>query len=127
MNFATLKGLTIPEGNVTQITDAIGRVIWSAVEKVTITLTGTSSSCYAEYKGTKYYYPSTFEAAVGDQITMYAGICPSAATIYLNGTTVASALAEVTYSYTVASNATFAYSSSGSGMSARMNVNITET
>ena len=28
MNFATLKGLTIPEGNVTQIVDASGRVLW---------------------------------------------------------------------------------------------------
>lgn len=28
MNFATLKGLTIPEGNVTQITDASGNVLW---------------------------------------------------------------------------------------------------
>ena len=30
MNFATLKGLTIPEGVVTQIADASGRVIWEA-------------------------------------------------------------------------------------------------
>lgn len=29
MNFATLQGLTIPEGVVTQITDASGRVIWA--------------------------------------------------------------------------------------------------
>ena len=29
MNFATLQGLTIPEGVVTQITDASGRVLWS--------------------------------------------------------------------------------------------------
>ena len=43
MNFATLKSLTIPEGVVTQITDASGRVIWAAgggkvileVEKIT--------------------------------------------------------------------------------------------
>ena len=34
MNFANLKGLTIPEGNVTQITDASGRVIWSANKTV---------------------------------------------------------------------------------------------
>lgn len=31
MNFATLQGLSIPEGVVTQIADAAGRVIWSAV------------------------------------------------------------------------------------------------
>jgi hypothetical protein len=44
MNFATLQGLTIPEGVVTQITDASGRVIWAVqsgepivleVEKIT--------------------------------------------------------------------------------------------
>ena len=29
MNFATLQGLTIPEGVVTQITDASGRVLWA--------------------------------------------------------------------------------------------------
>lgn len=34
MNFATLKGLTIPDGNVTQITDASGRVIWSGRELI---------------------------------------------------------------------------------------------
>lgn len=32
MNFATLKGLTIPEGVVTQIADESGRVLWSAVK-----------------------------------------------------------------------------------------------
>lgn len=30
MNFATLQGLTIPEGVVTQITDAAGNVLWKA-------------------------------------------------------------------------------------------------
>ena len=38
MNFATLQGLTIPEGVVTQITDASGRVIWSAVKSVPVVL-----------------------------------------------------------------------------------------
>ena len=38
MNFATLKGLTIPEGVVTQITDASGRVLWSALKEI---VTGT--------------------------------------------------------------------------------------
>lgn len=32
INFATLQGLTIPEGVVTQIADATGRVLWSAEE-----------------------------------------------------------------------------------------------
>lgn len=34
MNFATLQSLTIPEGNVTQITDASGRVIWNGRELI---------------------------------------------------------------------------------------------
>ena len=38
MNFVTLQGLTIPEGVVTQITDASGRVIWSAVKSVPVVL-----------------------------------------------------------------------------------------
>lgn len=37
MNFATLKGLTIPEGKVTKITDASGRVLWQSGVPVTIT------------------------------------------------------------------------------------------
>lgn len=36
IDFSTLKGLTIPEGNVKQITDANGRVLWSATIKFTI-------------------------------------------------------------------------------------------
>jgi hypothetical protein len=39
MNFATLKGLGIPEGNVTKITDALGNVLWSAVKMVNLTIT----------------------------------------------------------------------------------------
>ena len=127
MNFSALKGLTIPEGVVTQIADASGRVLWSAVQKVVITLTGTSTTCYAEYKGTRYTYPSTFEAAVGDEISMYVGDGPSAALIFLNGQQVATGQSKVTYSYTVVSNATFAYSTTGSGMSVQLKVNITET
>lgn len=35
INFSTLQGLTIPEGVVTQIADASGRVLWSAAKPVT--------------------------------------------------------------------------------------------
>lgn len=44
INFSTLKGLTIPEGNVTQIADASGRVLWSAVENLTVTMTKANPS-----------------------------------------------------------------------------------
>ncbi len=38
MNFATLKGLEIPEGVVTKITDASGNVLWNAVKMVKVTI-----------------------------------------------------------------------------------------
>lgn len=39
IDFAKLQGLTIPEGNVTQITDASGRVLWKkAPSGVTVTI-----------------------------------------------------------------------------------------
>lgn len=41
MNFATLKGLTIPEGVVTQITDASGRVIWKLSNGSVVVFDGT--------------------------------------------------------------------------------------
>lgn len=41
MNFATLKGLTIPEGVVTQITDASGRVIWKLSNGSVVIFDGT--------------------------------------------------------------------------------------
>ena len=39
IDFSTLKSLTIPEGVVTQIADASGTVLWSAVNKVKVTIT----------------------------------------------------------------------------------------
>ena len=38
IDFSTLQGLTIPEGVVTQIADASGRVLWSAVKKAKVAL-----------------------------------------------------------------------------------------
>ena len=128
INFSTLQGLTIPEGVVTQIADASGRVLWSAVEKVVITLTGTiaSGGNYVEYNGIKYTSTCTFEAVVGDTITVYCGTVPSSATIYLNGAQVSTGLASTTYVYTVVGNATINGSVSGSSTSMRANVYITE-
>ena len=39
MNFATVKGLTIPEGKVKQITDASGRVLWKLAQMVIVKIT----------------------------------------------------------------------------------------
>lgn len=39
IDFSTLKGLTIPEGVVTQIDDAAGNVLWKLAEMVAVTIT----------------------------------------------------------------------------------------
>lgn len=59
IDFSTLQGLTIPEGVVTQITDASGRVIWSAVRSVIGTLYLRPSADISIVSGNKY--PETFE------------------------------------------------------------------
>lgn len=41
MNFNTLKSLEIPEGVVTQITNASGSVLWSAVKESVVIFDGT--------------------------------------------------------------------------------------
>ena len=127
IDFSTLKGLTIPEGVVTQIE--------IVPEKATITLTGNlyktlnatgTYGNYVEYNGTIYATPCTFEAAIGDTIIVHAGSVPSSATIRLNGTQVISGLANATYSYTVVGNTTINGSISGSGASAQATMEITE-
>ena len=44
IDFSVLKNLFIPEGSVQKITDKIGTVLWSAVEKVTLNITATGTS-----------------------------------------------------------------------------------
>jgi hypothetical protein len=120
MNFATLKGLTIPEGNVTKITDASGRVLWSAVKPATVTLTcsdGSSLACtYATATINGIYYTGV-ASYNGSVIIPYGGSVPltvevgttielnvsgsggagSRPSIYLNGVKVSGD----TYNYTV--------------------------
>ncbi len=48
MNFATLKGLTIPEGAVKKITDASGAVLWSAKKNVKVTITSKCEGIVGE-------------------------------------------------------------------------------
>lgn len=83
MNFATLQGLTIPEGVVTQITDASGRVIWKkAPSTVTITIDNICVSGVAP--GVNYVYvivdgktydgstKHTLSVPIGTIVTCYA-------------------------------------------------------
>lgn len=73
MNFATLQGLTIPEGVVTQITDASGRVLWALQDDVPIVLevAKITSDTYAgstTYSGEQFVlldiYPKTASSKV---------------------------------------------------------------
>ena len=114
IDFSKITGITLPPPP-------------GDVATATITLTGTTTGSYAEYKGTRYTDPSTFEAAVGDEISMHVGDGPSVAAIYLDGQQVATGQSKADYSYAVVSNATFAYSTTGSGATMQIRVHITET
>lgn len=68
IDFATLKGLTIPEGLVTQITDASGRVLWAVsgggkvvlgVEKITSDTSSAETTYAAEEFILLDIYPKT--------------------------------------------------------------------
>ena len=75
MNFATLQGLTIPEGVVTQITDASGRVLWkSGPSVVTVILRPTAdiSVTHSVYPaGSAAYSCIDEEVADGDATYIY--------------------------------------------------------
>ena len=125
IDFSKLKSLTIPEGVVKQITDASGRVLWSARKPVTITLTG-SANCYVDYKGTRYTAPATFEADVGDEILIETTATPTGGVIYLNGEQVASSSGTARYTYAVACDLNIDVQQIGSGTSTGIRVYITE-
>jgi hypothetical protein len=105
MNFSTLKGLTIPEGVVTQVADASGNVLWKKAPseaKITINTTfpsgitdGSSPTAYAyiEIDGVKYGTATEIVVPVGTVISCY-----GKNSIILNGSTVQ---AGGTYAYTV--------------------------
>lgn len=93
---------------------------------VTVTLTGSVSNSYAEYNGTRYTFPSTFEANIGDTINFHCGDVPSSATIFLNNNQVASGVGSANHSYTVASDLNVNLQTSGSGSSVQAKMYITE-
>ena len=133
IDFSTLQGLSIPEGVVKKITDEAGWVLWEGVKKVTITLTGlfsqySSYNANVVYNGTTYYTPNTsFEAAVGDELTLSISLGISKS-IWLNGVQVVSdTTSTATYKYTVVGDTTINVSTTGSGSSTRGKMEITET
>lgn len=134
IDFSTLKELTIPEGNVTQITDASGNVLWKqAPSGATIALIGDTgygghwglTTSYAEYNGTKYLAPEIIEAAIGDTILFRCAGAPNGCNIYLNGNRVATG-ADANYSYTVSGDAEVDIQLQGSGYTSSYHMYITE-
>lgn len=117
IDFATLKGVAIPEGNVTQITDASGAVLWKAAPSgvpVTITVSGATyygTPGFVTINGVNYNAATEVLAPIGSVIvccapwvTMYGSTNRSGGSVKLNGKTVAALNASVNptiYEYTV--------------------------
>lgn len=115
MNFATMKGLTIPEGVVTKITDASGRVLWSAVPMVTIVITKPSIT----EKSNADYAKVTVNGQVYDGSTTVSLLVPVGTSIQCDVVTAISGSMQLggislngdklglsNYNYTVTSNCT---------------------
>ena len=116
MDFSALKGLTIPEGVVTQITDASGVVLWSAKRTAKVTITSECNGIMGDTAHIKIVYETgTFEAYAYDmpnctlevpigttiECTVSRNKGNADSSISLNGTKV---LTEGTYIYTVMGN-----------------------
>lgn len=109
IDFGTLKSLTIPEGEVTEIKDANGNVLWSAVKPVTITIEGSGSTyAYVVINGVQYNTATTVEVPIGAVITCvtsHTDGAPNSSIIRVDYRTVAKE-EKATYDYTVVSDAT---------------------
>ena len=79
MNFATLQGLTIPEGVVTQITDASGRVLWKmeTSKPVVLQVEKITSDTYAgetTYTGEQFVLLDIYPKTNGTVKVIYGGL-----------------------------------------------------
>lgn len=116
MDFATLQGLTIPEGVVTKITDASGAVLWSAKRNAIVTITSECNGIMGDtahikivsetvnFEAYAYDMPDcALEVPIGSTIecTVSRNKGNADSSISLNGTKV---LTEGTYIYTVTGN-----------------------
>lgn len=118
MDFSALKGATIPEGVVTQISNANGVVLWAAERNAVVTITSTCNGIMGDtahikivseteiFEAYAYDMPNcTIEVPVGSTIecTVIRNKGNADSSISLNGTKV---LTEGTYIYTVTGNVT---------------------
>lgn len=78
IDFSTLQGLTIPEGVVTQITDASGRVLWSAGGgKVILEVEKITNDTYAgetTYTGEQFILLDIYPETSGTVSVTYGGL-----------------------------------------------------
>lgn len=79
IDFSTLQGLTIPEGAVTQITDASGRVLWmvSGGDKVILEVEKITSDTYAgetTYTGEQFILLDIYPKTNGTVKVTYGGL-----------------------------------------------------
>lgn len=104
IDFSTLKGLTIPEGVVTQIADASGRVLWkSGPSEATVTITktgGLATAVFVTIDSVEYTTDAVITVPIGTVIS-----CTPSGSVILNGQTVANGTG-ATYDYTVTKNVT---------------------
>lgn len=137
IDFSTLKGLTIPEGNVTKITDVSGNVLWEAPPSgATITITKKVAG-YEDERTGGYVTIDGVHHSVSTSLVVPLGtviVCKAPAVshpmygsyggqIKLNGTLVAN---NGTYEYTVNKDAEIAIQNVGSPSGVVANINITE-
>jgi hypothetical protein len=116
IDFSTLQGLTIPEGVVSQITDASGVVLWSAKRNAIVTITSDCNGIMGDtahikivsetviFEAYAYDMPNcTIEVPIGSTIecTVRRNKGNADSSISLNG---AKVLTEGTYIYTVTGN-----------------------
>lgn len=116
MDFSKVKSLTIPEGGVKKITDANGRVLWSANTTAKVKITSECNGIEGDtahikivsetviFEAYAYDMPDcTIEVPIGSTIecTVSRSKANADSSISLNGTKV---LTEGTYIYTVTGN-----------------------
>lgn len=114
MYFSKAKSLTIPEGNVTQIADASGRVLWSAVQQVKVAVRALQANANASViiDGVSYgggFVDAMVSVPVGTVITCGVGCYNGTGYIYLDGTIVANTTSKpgtAYYDYTVLNDTT---------------------
>ena len=122
--FDTITSMMIPEGNVTEIKDASGNVLWKAAPSeatVTITKTSAGSNCGVTIDGITYggkgnTVSTTLTVPIGTVIYCTAFINDSDMQGYVsvNGITVAGGGVE-NYAYTVNGNVSISMSGSKDG------------